>query len=170
MKTEFVKSAREKGATLVESAISLGVLAVAVPLVFAAMGEAGHTGHEAEHDNRSATILPLCLDAVERMRNGTPGCFDPCPAGSPFPPDGEIWALAFAGNGRLAGRVAKEPYQQGLRQLGGTEVAYLARLAAAPQADTSSNNQTLRLTITIEHPANRPAAQRSRSTFQSSVR
>ena len=160
---------RCKGATLVEAALSLGVLAVAVPLVFGAIFQAGRSGVDAELDNRSTAIIPACLAAVERAREGRPGWFDPSPAGTAFPANGDVWALAFSEDGRVLGRLTKDEYEQGLKQKEGESVRYLATLSATPQSENPSPNSPLRLTITIEHPAIAPAQRRGQLEFHSSI-
>lgn len=159
-----------KGATLVEAAVAVGVLAVAIPLVFGAIYEAGRSGGDAELDNRSATIIPACVVAVERARGGMPGWFEASSPGTAFPADGEKWALAFAEDGRLVGRVTKEQYDQGLRELEGESVRYLAAMSAVPQPDPAHPDSPLRLTIEIEHPAGIPTERRNRSEFHSMIR
>lgn len=159
-----------RGASLVEAAVSLSVLAVAVPLVFGAIFEAGRSGGDAELDNRSASIIPTCLSAVERAREGVPGLFEASPPGMAFPANGDTWALGFSEDGRVVGRLTREQYEQGLRELEGEAVRYLAALAAVPQETPADPNSPLRLTITIEHPAALPAQRRGRSEFHSTIR
>jgi len=161
---------RTKGATLVEATISLGVLAVAVPLVFGAIFQAGRSGIDSELDNRSTAIIPACLAAVERARVGSPGWFDPSPSGTIFPANGDVWALAFSEDGRVLGRLTKTEYEQGLKQKEGEPVRYLASLSAAPQTANPPPDSPLRLTITIEQPAIATAKRRSQIEFHSSVR
>jgi hypothetical protein len=159
-----------KGASLVEAAVSMGVLAVAVPLVFGAIFEAGRSGGSAELDNRSASIIPACITAVERAREGMPGWFEASPPGTAFPADGEIWALGFSGDGSVLGRLTMEQYQHGVRSLEGEAVRYLATISAVPQAGEGAADSPLRLTIRIEHPAAAPTQRRERSHFHSSIR
>lgn len=170
MKIPLSNHRRARGASLVEAAVSMGVLAVAIPLVFGAIYEAGRSGGDAELDNRSASILPACMTAVERARDGVPGMFEASPAGSAFPADGETWALAFTEDGSLVGRVTKAQYENGLQVLEGETVRYLAALAAVPQEEPSQPDSPLRLTITIEHPASLPANRRGCSEFHSTIR
>jgi hypothetical protein len=148
----------------------MSVLAVAVPLVFGAIFEAGRSGGDAGLDNRSAVIIPACITAVERSRDGEPGWFEATPAGTAFPADGDTWALGFGEDGRVVGRVTKEQYEQGLREWEGEPVRYLAALTAVSQEGASGPDSPLRLTITIEHPAAAPAQKRGRTEFHSTIR
>jgi hypothetical protein len=87
-----------------------------------------------------------------------------------FPANGDTWALGFSEDGRVVGRLTREQYEQGLRELEGEAVRYLAALAAVPQETPADPDSPLRLTITIEHPAALPAQRRGRSEFHSTIR
>jgi hypothetical protein len=170
MKIHSFRTNRIRGSTLVEAAVSVGVLAVAVPLVFGAIFEAGQSGSYAGLDNRSASIIPACLTAVERAREGKPGWFESSPPGTAFPLHGDTWALGFSEDGRVLGRLTKEQYETGLRDLEGEVVRYLAVLSAVAQPGEAAADSPLRLTIIIEHPAAQSAGSRSRSEFHSTIR
>lgn len=169
MKFHISKTRHARGATLVEAAVSMSVLAVTVPLVFGAIFEAGRSGGDAESDNRSASIIPACISAVERAREGKPGWFEESLPGTAFPAEGDTWALAFADDGRVVGRVRKEQYETGLRELDGEQVRYLAALTAVTQ-EGAPPNSPLRFTIVIEHPAALSAQRRGRYEFHTTIR
>lgn len=170
MRSHSKMTACTPGATLTEAALAIGVLAVVIPLVSAALGEAGRTIDDARLDSRSPTMVASCIEAIERARDGEPGCLPPYPASTSFAADGEICALAFTGEGSLLGRISMDEYEMGIRHLHRGEARYLAKLSAKPTSDTSTSVRPLALTITLEHPASAPEALRTRSSFHSFLR
>ena len=173
------KSKHPAGASLVEAMIAVGVLAVAIPLVFGALAEAGRSGEQSGTDSRSTAILAECMGCVGRIRAQKPGWFEPAAAGVPFPPSGTVWALAFAEDGHLIGRVEKTDYENGLRELNGQSVRYLATLRATASPATVATGslaaneaviQPLRLAISLEHPATAAASRRKVQVFHSLLR
>lgn len=170
---------RSCGASLVEVLLAVGVLAVAIPLVWGAIAESGRSGSDAIGDARSGAILTECITAIARARAESPGWFEPSPPGHPFPPPGDVWALAFGEDGRVVGRVTKSQYDGGLRRLHGAKVRIIAAVSAEQEMGLISPNGPspgvppvvpLRLTVRVEHPAAAPLPSRMVTEFYSSLR
>jgi hypothetical protein len=179
MKTIGPAPGRKCGASLVEVLLAVGVLAVAMPLVWGAIAESGRSGVDAVCDARSGTILTECFSAIARARAESPGWFEPSPPGHSFPPQGDVWALAFGEDGRVVGRVTKSQYDSGLRRLHGAKVRIIAAVSAEKDMGLISPNGSapgtppavpLRLTVTVEHPAVAPLPSRVVTEFYSLLR
>jgi Tfp pilus assembly protein PilV len=160
---------RQRGATLVEAVIAVGVLAVAIPLVFGTIAEAGRTGSNAEAETRSTWILPLCVEEIQASRDGKSRIFPATKPGQAFPTAGDVWALAFADDGSLVGKLTKSDYDQGLRELDGKPVRYIASMSAAQTAHQSGTTPMLRMQISLEYPASARAAKRAKIDFHSRI-
>jgi hypothetical protein len=157
------------GATLVEAVIGIGVLAVALPVVYGALAEAGKSGFSAEIETRSTWILPACIEEIEASRAGRPRYFTSTQTGQAFPPTGEIWALAFSPDGKPVGKLGRTDYDRGIQTLDGQSIRYIAVLSASPQAVTPAGTVMLKGRITLEHPANAPAAKRGKLDFHTRI-
>ncbi len=103
----------QRGASLIEAVIAIGVLAVAIPLVFGALAEAGKSGLASQAESRSTWIIPACMDEIRASRAGCPRYFTPTTAGQTFPPAGEVWALAFSPDGKPIGKIPQALYDKG---------------------------------------------------------
>ncbi len=161
-------SKRRRGSSLIEAVIAMGVLAIAIPLVFAAVAESGKTGISAEAETRSAWIVPACLREIEASRAGTSRYFPATSAGDTFPPGGGVWALGFAADGSLVGKMDKSSYDQGVAKITAGPVRYIASLAAeeiVPAVDPPM----LRVRISLEYPSAAPAAKRRRLDFHTRI-
>jgi len=170
MKQPNPRRSHKHGATLVEAVISVGVLAVAVPLVLGTIAEAGKSGLFAQAETRSTWIIPACMEEIRAVRDGDPQYFTPVSVGQPFPPTGEVWALGFAPDGRPVGRIARSQYDRGSTELNGEPVRFIAVLSAAntPQTATGSTPM-LQTRITIEYPASAPANRRDTIDFHTRI-
>lgn len=157
------------GATLVEAIIAVGVLAVAVPLVFGALAEAGKSGMASEAETRSTWMLPACMEEIRASREGRPQYFTPTTTGQPFPPAGEVWALAFSPDGKPVGKIAKSAYDKGIKKLDGKPVRFIASLNAATQPPVANTTPMLKTRVSIEYPASAPAAKRAKLDFHTRI-
>jgi type II secretory pathway pseudopilin PulG len=158
-----------KGATLVESVIAVSVLAVAVPLVFAALAGASNKGASAQAETRSAWIVTACMEEIQASRDGRPQYFTATRMGQPIPPTGELWALAFAADGRTLGKISSSNYEKGLKKLSGEPVRYIAILHAVAEPRVSGTTPMLRTRISVEYPASAPAASRGQIDFNTRI-
>jgi hypothetical protein len=157
------------GATLVEAIIAVGVLAVAVPLVFGALAEAGKSGMASEAETRSTWMIPACMEEIRASREGRPQYFTPTITGQSFPPAGEVWALAFSPDGKPVGRIAKSAYDKGTKKLDGKPVRFIASLSAATQPPVANTTPMLKTRVSIEYPASAPAAKRAKLDFHTRI-
>lgn len=139
-----------RGATLMESVIAIGVLAAAVPMVLAGMLEAGRGSEASGAETRAPWIART---SIEEWRAATAG-----DTAAPL-------SLAFSRSGTLVGVIGAGQHADGLRQLDGTDVRYIATVhpPETTSGQESSSSGTLR--VAVEYPANAPAASRRTLDF-----
>ena len=157
------------GSSLVEAVIAVGVLAVAVPLVFGALAEAGKSGSSAQAETRATWIVRACMREIEASRDGRPQYFTSTASGQTFPPAGEVWALAFTADGGALGKISKTQYDRGLKELAGRPVRYIAVLAATSGNATPGTTPMLDARISVEYPASAAAARRDKLDFHTRI-
>jgi hypothetical protein len=169
MKTSDSKFHPNRGSSLVEAVIAMGVLAVAIPLVFGALVESGNSNVSSEADTRSTWIVPACMEEILASREGKPQFFTPTAVGQVFPPAGEIWALAFNAEGKPVGKIAKGVYDKGTKELNGQNVRYIATLTSEAEKTPSGPTPMLSTRITLEYPSALPAAKRQKLEFHTRI-
>ena len=155
-----------RGVTLVEAVIAVGVLAVAVPLVFGALAEAGKSGFSSQAETRSTWMVPACMDEIQASRDGRPQYFTATITGQAFPPAGDVWALGFSAEGKPVGKLSKALYA---KELDGKPILYIAVMSAGNATLTSGGQTMLRARISIEYPAAAPVAKRSKLDFHTRI-
>lgn len=158
-----------RGVTLVESIIAVGVLAVAIPLVFGSIAESGKSGMSSQAETRATWIVPVCMEEIRASRNGKPEYFTATKVGETFPPSGSIWALAFSPDGSPVGKLDKGTYDQGTRELNGKPVLYIANLESQSETTKTGNTPMLKVRITLEYPAAAPQSKRQTLDFHTRV-
>lgn len=158
-----------RGSSLIETVIAMGVLAVAIPLVFGALAESGKSGLSSEAETRSTWMVPACMAEIRASREGRPQYFYPTVAAQAFPPDGDVWALAFSPEGKLVGKVGKAAYDKGVKELEGRAVRYIASLSAAADLAETGPAPMLRARISLEYPSTSPAAKRQKLGFHTRI-
>ena len=154
-----------RGFTLIEVIISVGVLAVAIPLVFGTLAESGKSGMSSEAETRSTWIVPACMDEIRASREGRPQYFTSTTTGEVFPPAGDVWALAFSQEGKPVGKVTKALYDKGTKEINGIKILYLASISTAKQPVTAGTTPMLKARISLEYPAGAPAEKRQKLDF-----
>jgi hypothetical protein len=159
-----MRSFFQTGATLVEAVIAVGVLAVAVPLVFGAIAEAGKSGFSSEAETRSTWTVHACMEEIRASREGRPLFFEATTPGQAIPPIGEVWSLAFSAAGKPVGRLTTALHQQGAKELGGIPIRYIAVISAQPGA-----GNLMQTRISIEYPASAPEKKRSKLDFYTRI-
>lgn len=169
MNAEYDMRCGGRGSTLMESVIAVAVLAVAIPIVFGTLAESGKSGLTSRAETRSAWIITACMDEIRASRAGQPQYFSPTMIGQAFPSPGEIWALAFSVDGKSIGKISKDLYDSGSRELDGKRIAYIAAMSGVPLTSESENSQMLRVDITLEYPAASNAMKRTKLAFHSST-
>lgn len=158
-----------RGSTLVEAVIAVGVLAVAIPMVFGALAKSGKSGMAAQAETRSTWMIPACMDEIRASREGCPRYFTTTATGEIFPPAGDVWALAFSAEGKVIGTLSKSLYDSGTRTLNGQSVRYIAAMSAVKETSTSGANPMLRVDITLEYPAVQKSAKREKLDFHTRI-
>lgn len=156
-----------RGSSLIEVVIAVGVMAVAVPLVFGALAESGKSNFSAEAETRSTWIIPACMEEIRASREGRPQFFTATVIGQSFPPVADIWALAFSPEGKAIGKISKSQFEKGIKELDGQRVLYLASLTAAPQpvGKEVGNPKMLEVRVTLEYPSGSPLIRRQKIDF-----
>ncbi len=165
-------SSARSGSSLIETVIAMGVLAVAIPLVFGALAESGKSTMSSVLETRSAWIVPACMDEIRASRDGRPQFFTATTAGQAFPPIGDVWALVFSPEGKALGKITKSVYDSGTKDFNGQPVRYIATLSATAIVLTNAENTLkpgappmMRGSISLEYPAGAPAAKRQKLGF-----
>ena len=165
-----------RGSSLIETAIAMSVLAVAIPLVFGALAESGKSTLSSEAETRSTWIIPACMEEIQASRSGRPQFFATTVVDEPFPPTGGVWALGFSGEGQAVGTLTKSEYDSGIREIAGQSIRYIATLKAEKtlpgdlEAEPKpSITPILRVQISLEFPAISPANKRQKLQFYSRI-
>lgn len=160
---------RKRGSSLIEAVIAVGVLAVAVPLVFAAIAESGKSSISSEAETRSTWIVPACMDEIEASRDGKPQYFTATSATETFPPAGEVWAFAFSGDGRPVGKLSKAAYDKGTKDLDGQPIRYIASLSSTATPTEPGVTPMNLVRISLEFPSTSTAERRQKLDFYTHV-
>jgi len=158
-----------RGASLAEAMIAMGVLAVAIPLVFGVLAEAGKSGLAAQAETRSTWIVPACMEEIQASRDGNPRYFSPTTSGQAFPPAGEVWALAFSPDGQPVGRLSPTLYATGVRELDGRPIRFIASLGSSITPVKPGTALMSRVDISLEYPAAAAAVKRRKLNFHTLI-
>jgi hypothetical protein len=158
-----------RGATLIEAVIAIGVLAVAIPMVFGAMAEGGKSGMSSKAEAHSTWIVPLCMAEIQSSRAGRSRNFPRTLVGEVFPPAGEVWVLGFSAKGQLVGKVAKADYEAGVGKVDGKTIHYLASISATVPAVSTGATRMLTTKVSLEYPAAAPWEKRQKLNFYSRI-
>lgn len=171
---------QQRGSSLIEAVLAMGVLAVAIPLVFGALAESWKSSISAEAETRSAWIVQTCMDEIRDSRDSHPQYFSATTVSQIFPPNGDVWAIAFSAEGKALGKVPKADYDNGIVSLNGQAIRYLATLSAAALPLTKVESEAcakakpgaptiLQCRITLEYPAATPVAKRQKINFHTRI-
>lgn len=160
-----------RGASLVEAVISVGVLSVAIPLVFGTFAESGRMSMSTEAETRCGWIVPACMAEIDASRDGKPAYFQATAAGEAFPSAGDVWALGFSAEGETIGKMSKADYEKGVKPSAAKPVRYIASISATAEETSGSAAapQLMRATIAVEYPAAAPAAKRKSIEFHTRI-
>lgn len=168
MNAHLSKTLRNRGSSLIETVIAMGVLAVAIPLVFGAIAESGKSGISSEAETRSSWIVPACMDEILASREGTPRFFTNTKVGQAFPESGTTWALGFSAEGEPVGKIDKALYDKGTKEVDGKLIRYIATMSATAQVPAAATPM-MRVQITLEYPSTSPAAKRQKLDFYTRI-
>jgi Tfp pilus assembly protein PilV len=162
-------TATPRGSSLIETVIAMGVLAVAIPLVFGTLAESGRSGMSSAAETRSTWMVPVCMEEIRASREGRPRYFTPTAAAEVFPTNGDVWALAFSDDGKPVGKISKAAYDKGTKELDGQAVGYIASLSAAADLAEIKGVPMLRARISLEYPSASPAEKRRKLDFHTRI-
>ncbi|MCX6877969.1 MAG: type II secretion system protein [Verrucomicrobia bacterium] len=165
MNTPRSTHATAAGFSLIEVILAMGVLAVALPLVFAVMARSGQSTAAAQAETRCAWIIPACLNEIEAAHAGNARFLPTLTRGQPFPAPGEVLALAFAADGRALGLADPEAYHRGLKNLADEPIRYLASIRTQRSPAQPGGPPMLNLRLTLEYPSAAPVAKRQKLDF-----
>jgi type II secretory pathway pseudopilin PulG len=169
MKTTTPPISNEGGASLIEAIIAVGVLAVAIPLVFAAIAESGKSNRSSEAETRSTWMIPACMEEIQASRDGRPQYFTATLRHETFPPDGDVWALAFSAEGLPVGKLTKADYDKGSQAIDGMPIRYIASLSSTATGKKDEPTPILLARISLEFPAIAPSAKRQKLDFYTHI-
>lgn len=168
MKHGASKPSRNRGSSLIETVIAMGVLAVAIPLVFGAIAESGKSGMSAEAETRSSWIIPACMDEIQASREGRPRYFTATTSGQAFPTSGTVWALGFSGDGTPVGKIEKAVYDKGAKEISGKPIRFIATMSATAQVPATTPPM-MRVLISLEYPSTSPSTKRQKLEFYTRI-
>lgn len=165
MKSTAANPSEKKGASLIEAVIAVGVLAVAVPLVFGTMAGTGETGISSQAETRSSWIVPACVDELQLAMKNQSELLGELKPGVKFPAGG-VLALGFTSEGRAVEKIGSNDYSRGVRKVSLDPVRYIASMSGElPEEGREGLQQNLRVKIVMEYPASAPLAKRQKLEF-----
>jgi len=153
------------GFSLIEAVVSVGVLAVAAPLVLAAMMRASESSALARAESRSPAMVSVCLEEIEQAREGRSRLLDVIPPDGAFPAAGGIAAIAFTAEGRVVERVEAADYEAGVGRMSSETVRYIVRIDGEPEQVRDDGRPMRSVRMAIEYPARTPAKNRRNLEF-----
>ena len=147
-----------------EIVISLGILAVVIPLVLALTAAGGRASREAGDDTRSAFIARSVAHEIMEARAGRGQLIEEALSWPRFPSAGERIVFAADREGNLLRRLEPGVYESGIRE---DEVAYLVSVRGEEQLfEAHPGLATLsKVEISLEFPAVAGRENRRRRTF-----
>jgi len=156
------------GISLVETIVSVGVLAIVIPLALAAMLKASSTGASARAETRAPSIADYCMVEVRAAREGVSDYFEPIERGTDFGGGSNFFGLAFGRDGSVIGEIDKAEFEKGVKKIGEDQVFFLANVSG--ELDTETREVDLvTVTVDVEYPASRPADKRSQVSFHTKL-
>jgi Tfp pilus assembly protein PilV len=169
MNIATVKTLPTRGSSLIETVIAVGVLAVAIPLVFGALAESGKSSMSSEAETRSTWMIPACMEEIQASRDGRPQFFTSTTVGQVFPPAGDVWALAFSPEGKPLGKLSKAVYDKGTKEVAGKPVRFIISISAAPITPPTGATPMMRTRLSLEYPSAAPLAKRQKLEFYTHI-
>lgn len=147
-----------RGMTMAEVVIAIGVVAFTIPLIIAAMGTAYRTGHAAEADTRSAWLAREVQHLILTQWSHDPEPIVPFPESESSDPPAELF---YDANGVfISASISQNPPKR---------AAYLVTVRAEPYPQPQDPSAAMPLAlvfITIQHPANAAAENRSKLNYR----
>jgi hypothetical protein len=164
MRIPSPRPAFRRGVSLVETMVSIGVLAVVAPLAIAALLRGGETGSAARAETRAPVIVESCLNEIKVARDSTSKHLPALTPGQAFGSD-EVICLAFRRDGVLLGAVSAASYEGGVLRVAEQDAAFLARLEGTLETGRPGFPPLLKVKVTVEHPAVAGSLKRRRKEF-----
>ena len=168
MKLPFPRPGLQRGVSLVEAMVSIGVLAVVAPLALAALMRANEGGSSARAETRAPLIVENSMSELEMASRGAAEHLPAMLRGQEFGKT-DLLCLAFGGDGKLLGRVDGGQYDAGIEELGTQEAYYLATLQGTDEEDREGFPSMLTVKVSIEYPAIAPSERRRRMDFHTKL-
>ncbi len=164
MKAGRPKPRGNRGVSLVETMVSIGVLAVVAPLALAALLKSGEGGASARAETRATAIVESCLSEIKTSRDGTSKHLPGLKPGIAFGTT-EVLCLAYRADGTLLGRVEAGKYEAGSGKVGDQDAVFLARVQGELDDTRTGFPAMLTVKVTVEHPAAAPSEKRRKMDF-----
>lgn len=139
--------------SLVEAVVSLGVLAMIVPVGFAGFAAAARQACTARAEARACRIVPRCLEALSSLRR------EPC-SGEPR----TVWWFASGRMGEAIREVEEKAYREGVAAGSGDPAVYLVRVERTPRKG-GDDRPMHDVRVVVEYPAVAGEARRTRLEF-----
>ncbi len=154
-----------QGSTLIEAVLAIGILAVAIPLVFGVMAESNKSNFSSEAETFSNWIVPTCMDQIQASRDGRSAYFPTTLQQESFPLESEVWALGFSPEGQIVNKITAQEYEKGITKLNEQSIRYIASLSSTNLPENTIVVPMLRAKISLEYPAAAPAHKREKLNF-----
>jgi hypothetical protein len=164
MKSASFQPGLQRGVSLVEAMVSIGVLAVAAPLALAALLRAGEGTGASRAETRAPLMVESCMSELAMARKGTAEHLPPLLPGEEFGKT-DMLCLAFGPNGGLLGKIDDGQYDTGAEALGKDDAYYLATLQGVADEERTGFPPMLQVKITIEYPSIAPSERRRKMEF-----
>lgn len=155
------------GISLVETIVSVGVLAVVIPMVLAAILTAGESGRSARAETRAPAIADYCMVEIRAAREGRSSYFENIELGQDFPKGGGFMGLAFGRDGGVVGKLSPAQFEEGITELNGEDVFYVAEVSG--EVDDSRGFNLITVRVAIGHPATLASERRSEAVFHTKL-
>ena len=157
---------RSPGISLIEMVLSLGVLAVALPLGLGAIRQAGDGLRLAREDGQSVAMVHEVLGELKRARDGRPCMLEPIKKAVDFPGSGPVIGLAFDQDGRMVRRISDEEFHDGVPATAEPRITHFALIEGRADAGRG----VTRIEIRIEFPASARRGVRQTLTYHTQLR
>jgi prepilin-type N-terminal cleavage/methylation domain-containing protein len=164
MKSTPSKPGLQRGVSLVEVMVSIGVLAVAAPLALAALMRAGEGTGASRAETRAPLIVENCMSELAMARKGSAEHLPAMLPGEEFGRT-DVLCLAFGADGGLLGRIDGGEYDAGAGSVASRDAYYLATLQGAADEERTGFPPMLQVKVTIEYPSIAPSERRRKMEF-----
>jgi type II secretory pathway pseudopilin PulG len=155
----------QRGFSLIEAVVSVGILALAIPLVLGALVESGNSGTSAAAETRCGWIVPACLDELKAAADGKSVLLPTTPLGTAFPAAGQVYGIAFGAGGNSLGAVDKAAYDSGVKRIADQDVRYIAVIEGEVLPAKAGSVPMRSIRVGLEYPAAVPARKRTKLDF-----